>query len=345
MKFRLLKLVRVSFPLIVALLIVSCSASEGADGEPVVHSIPVDEPIYNIQLSANDDLLGISSWNGIRVYRFDGLVELWAVERVADSNSISFSFSHDGTLLAYNVDSSRIVLANAETGEAQGELTSGLAEAGALRGLTFSPDDALLAGIVTLGPALSTTSVWDVQTGEQLHSFIPEEVYSAPEGMHLMFMQADFSPDNRQLATGLFGSRIILWDVETGERGMDLQDLENAFGTIDALDWNPDGVHLVAGHRGGVVSIWDTVNGELLNSFDTGNTYGAYRVKWSPDGNILANTMTGIGEIQLRNSEGDLLDTLLTKGEFVTGIDWSSTDSALVVGDSLGNLYIWQVPY
>jgi len=245
------------------------------------------------------------------------------------------------------ISNNKIILAQADTGKEFQTFTSGLEKATYVDKLAFSSDGTLLAATVTVFDTTSSSTViiWNTQTGEKLLTLRPEEAASAPETMSWAFMSTDFSPDANILATGLFGSQIILWNTETGERLRDLQDLENAFGTIDDLDWNPDGSLLATGHRGGIVAMWNPDSGELLHSYESDARY-AYRVKWSPDGNYLAAGLSllesSMAHILILDVEGEILDTLETHDESVSTIAWSP-DGQTFVASSSNEVLFWTV--
>lgn len=59
--------------------------------------------------------------------------------------------------------------------------------------------------------------------------------------------------------------------------------------------WSPDGRFLAVGGGLGYVDVWDSKNGELVHSFEYGNT--AVTVSWAPDSNLIA--ASGLERVQI----------------------------------------------
>lgn len=327
------------FLLLTAQIAVACSNSQEPTWELVDTSITFESTnIRSAQFSPDGALLGITTNRGIHLYRFDTLAEVWYREQPSDA----LAFSPDGSLIASSaMEDDIITIQYPDTGEIVKTLTSGYEDTYSIHDLSFSPNSELVAATVNRSTTTSMVVVWNVQTGDQLLALQPKEPIGVLESTYGPSMRVVFSPDGALLASGWFGSLIILWDAETGERVRDLQDLENAFGTVDGLDWNLDGSLLASGHRGGTVAIWDPHSGKLLYSFITGDDY-AYRVRWSPKGNYLA-VGTSSGRIMILDTRAKLLHTLAMKNEFVNTAAWSTKGNYLVAGDTAGNVYIWKV--
>lgn len=100
------------------------------------------------------------------------------------------------------------------------------------------------------GSADRTAKIWDLQTGDALHTL---------EG-HSTILAVEFSHDGRWLATGELVQNVILWDTETGERLFTFSDNGEA---IEALTFSPDDAWLASHSLNGTVRIWDTETGEV----------------------------------------------------------------------------------
>jgi WD40 repeat protein len=328
----------------IALIFAACGNSLAREWDLVETSkIELGDNIdlYDLEISFDRERLGVLTSQGIHMYEFPGSTELWSRPEIVVTDSV---LSQDGTLLAYAQGNNRIDILQVETGEQAELVTSGLENATSMRVMAFSPDNRLLAASVYLGPEeRSVAMIWDIRTSQRVLTLQPEETLAAVEGMSWMFVTVEFSPDGSILASGLFGSHIILWEVATGTRIMDLQDLDNAFGTVDGLDWHPDGRLIASAHRGGTIAIWDTNTGELLHSFVTGDPL-ARELEWSPDGEYLAVGIYSAGQIWIVDSAANLLHTLDMQTESVMTIAWSSDGDYLVAGDSTGQVFVWEVP-
>ncbi|MFH1741612.1 MAG: M56 family metallopeptidase [bacterium] len=154
-----------------------------------------------------------------------------------------------------------------------------------------------------------TATVWDVASGEKLHTFD-------------WACDAVFMPDGAQVVTVGHYGKLHLWDLETGEelRSMEIQKgyywvgslavslnrsqvlitnetagtivwnsatggvlrvFENAGGACVAI--SPDGMQFVTGREDGIATLWDTATGEEIRTFE-GHTYAIASVAFSPDG-------------------------------------------------------------
>jgi WD40 repeat protein len=93
-----------------------------------------------------------------------------------------------------------------------------------------------------------------------------------------------FSPDERLLATGIFDSRLLLWDLETGQPAAVYHGHE---GRVDAVCFRKDGNEVVAVDFGGAVRTWDATRPPELRTVKCRNPLSP---ALSPDGRIIAAT-------------------------------------------------------
>jgi len=109
-----------------------------------------------------------------------------------------------------------------------------------------------------------------------------------------------WSPDGKRLAAAKYISpkitptfladpidspprgRIIVWDVESGER---LINLGGQLDQIPALAWSPDGIRLASGEGLGELIVWNTITGDIDRVFEQ---HHVSALAWSPDGKWLA---------------------------------------------------------
>ena len=158
-------------------------------------------------LSADNQILASS--NGYNQ------VKLWRVEDGKLINTLehpswvaSLDFSSDGQMLATGATDNIIRLWRVADAELIRSLSAHDADApgGApyeVSGLTFSPDDQLLASGTTYPE--NNVKLWRVTDGQLLHTFTGQKDYIS---------SVAFSPDGRLLASGSYDSTLKLWRVD-----------------------------------------------------------------------------------------------------------------------------------
>jgi WD40 repeat protein/DNA-binding SARP family transcriptional activator len=87
-------------------------------------------------------------------------------------------------------------------------------------------------------------TVWDVATGEQVHSLVG---HVGPA------WDAVFSDDGRQLATSGQDGTVRLWDLETGAAGLVLRGHQSV---VFSVRFSPDGSRLLTAAADGTVRVW-----------------------------------------------------------------------------------------
>lgn len=178
--------------------------------------------------------------------------------------------------------------------------------------VAFSPDGDLVAG-----GSYIEARLYDVENGELLRTieyrhrvddvaFSPDgEILGAGQGVYGVQLNraADgteliqlhggydnrlaFSPDGEIIVTGNRSGLVWLWRIEDGEQLDELEPPEDEW--ITALAFSPDGEIVAAGHWDGTVYVWRVSDGRLLQTLESQTDYcKAYRVAFSPDGELLA---------------------------------------------------------
>lgn len=99
------------------------------------------------------------------------------------------------------------------------------------------------------------------------------------------FEEVVFTPDNK-LITALWNGEMKLWDADTKEH---LADFFDARGTPDGIEISSDGKSIVTGYHGGLIRFYDMETRSLFHRFNTGDSAGASKFTFSPDGSILVS--------------------------------------------------------
>ncbi|MCG9129430.1 T9SS type A sorting domain-containing protein [Candidatus Poribacteria bacterium] len=137
-----------------------------------------------------------------------------------------------------------------------------------IRGVVFSPDRKILAGIFT-----DKIYLWDTITGKQ-STFLEK-----PNGR---FRTIVFNPNGNTIATIGFDSTVRLLDVNTGIETVRLS--RYIFGS-ENIAFTPDSNTLITANRNESVELWDTESGERIQEIDT---MSLLSIALSPDGKTLA---------------------------------------------------------
>jgi WD40 repeat protein len=226
-----------------------------------------------------------------------------------------------------------------------------------------------------------TIKLWDAQTGKVRRTLSPGE---RP-------ISIAFSPDGKILANSssmreqvngeadIVGSRVLLWDVETGEIVRELERLHfpelhpettTHGGRFYSAVFSPDGATVVTGAAlwkgaqiiGGEVKLWDALTGDLKYTLAVPD-YGVQPVEFSPDGCWLATGCTKAtstdkidnisAEIRLWDARsGDLVRTLVEEpGWYLKALQFSPDGKTLAVcrmhaenGDPVNcDVHLWDV--
>lgn len=193
---------------------------------------------------------------------------------------ISLAWSHDGRFVAATGDSTTAVVWSVATGK----VVRLLHDSSAASGVTFSPDDRLLA-TAELGTGPSAfVRVFELQTGGQI----------AQVAVQGSLQDLDFNPGGTVLAATGLGGHIVIFDVRSHRV---LRTIEHGVLT-GAIRFSPDGSEIATGDLHGNVEFWNPATGRQV-----GRTLGAQNgwtgsVSFNREGTELASTSPD-GKIRL----------------------------------------------
>jgi WD40 repeat protein len=302
---------------------------------------------------------------------------------VAECDSTSISFNHDGTRLATAcpIDTA-IKVWEVATGKEVGKWDPGTG----LSSMAWSPKGTWVAAATPQGSRErgGFVHVWDATTGKARHIL---------RGDTTQVMCLAFSPDERLLATGGIDKRVRLWDVETGLEvatyrghsslimavsfsgdGKRLRSLDNRFNlklwdatrppefltlhyrgsSIEPIVFSPDSRHVAGvvntGGRGPMV-VWDAASGAEVARISAGNPKPEV-VAFSPDGRLLAADTPGLGFLVTKVGlwdwkSGKLHRSLPANGEGVIGTCYclasSPVGQLLAAGGVERVIHVWDL--
>lgn len=201
-----------------------------------------------------------------------------------DSQTLASASAADGLVWLWNVSSGEPVLVIPEA-----------ADGCTVEALAFHPQGRLLAagGIdwLATGGSDGAVSIWDVVQPGPVIAFDGGTVGLA------------FHPTGRRLASASLSDRIFVWDMQTGERILELAGHDDR---VMCVAYSPDGRWLASGGDDRTLRLWDAETGrpEATHKFDT-------QIKalcFTPDGRYLftANGNTTSYQLEVRSLLGEM---------------------------------------
>ena len=168
-----------------------------------------------------------------------------------------------------------------------------------VRSVRVSPTGQVIAS----GDDEDEMQVWDLATGEQLHTWL--------DGRSQRMQAVDFTPDGQTLiGGGVVEGRLRRWGWQEDLRLVKASPLDNTY----SVELSPDGAFIATGHSGGVINLW-TQDLELIRSIQAYEpSVNVVAVAFAPNGAILASRgFGGVGtDVSLKLldvSTGKITDT------------------------------------
>ena len=210
--------------------------------------------------------VGLSARRGVAVVEVAADGKLRGLQ---DFGTSIAAWSPDGKTIARASDFLRLYDA------ATGKRLQSLGEAGYLKSFAWSPT----------GPALATN---DEDSQTLLRGVDTGEVFATLKGSSSPLA---WSPDGKTAVTGGPDHVLILWESSGKMRGT----LSGHQGNVSVVAWSPDGKRLASSSSEEKrVRLWDAERGAQIRAL--GPFAGpAEKVRWSPDGRLVAFNVPGVG--------------------------------------------------
>tara|TARA_R110002096_G_scaffold4493_16_gene20914 strand:+ start:12948 stop:15428 length:2481 start_codon:yes stop_codon:yes gene_type:complete len=301
----------------------------------------------------------------------DGSVRFWDTEsgrleeRIltvgADENAVmALDFDRSGEKIAVAKGNSAVIVASASFDQIGSKLT----HAEPIRWVEFSP-----TGELALTASEDTTAkLWDVATGDLLHTFSHEhEVHCArftPDGQLAATVGLDqklklwevqsgrnlgnrelenrphgiaISPDGKQVATVGVEMPAQVWDFQSGNL---LFELDSRSRAIHAVEFSPDGRFLVTGSWEGRAQVWDAKTGEAVGD-EVNHAAPIFAVEFDP-GSQRIGTGSEDGSARVWELSGLRMDPLLLEhGRMINFAAYSPDGTQVAVADAGGMVFVW----
>ncbi|MXV76933.1 WD40 repeat domain-containing protein [Candidatus Poribacteria bacterium] len=264
----------------------------------------------DIVFSPDSEMIAIPSHLGIWLYDARTYKKL----KILTTNSTSFKFSPDGTMLvSYNSRNNTIQLWDMTTRSTLGKhISIPIEPKRDISSVKFSPDAKILAGVSND----NTIILYDTQTGKQK---------TALKGHTDEIISLAFAPDNSIVGSSSYDRTVRLWEITTGRL---LHVLKEKSQRVISIVFSTDS-RLLANVTQDLKSedtnirLWSTKTGRKTRTMQgtlNRSPRGYYDVNFSPDNRIIAS-VSDI-ETKLWNVRtGKLLNVF--KSRFVISPDWS----------------------
>lgn len=145
-----------------------------------------------------------------------------------------------------------------------------------------------------------------------------------------------FSPDDRLLVTGGYGTAAKLWDVSTGKLVREFSVGETEGGLTPVF--SRDGKTLAVGNRNATTWLFNVDDGQALHELPRASSH---ELKFSPDGKRLAVAYVD-GSVALWDvSSGKLIASVATGADEIYTLDWSRDGRMLAAAGLKGAIYLF----
>jgi carbonic anhydrase len=331
----------------------SIAPDSGFEGDPI--------PVSALAWSANSGRLAVATEDGQAQVRYqdfaDAHVGWQPLSALAGEggSANSAAWSADGSLIAVGAEDGTVTVWDAAS---QGPITVLAEGAGGINSVAWSADGTMLAAggddgvawawetesweaistvegdgspILSLAAIIETVYVgglasggiflWDGATGQTQ----PLEAETPDDGVTSMGV----SPDVTLLAVASLDGTVRVWDGQSGELVMMLDDLP----PLLSLAWGPDSDSLLFAGEEGLLFLAQVSEGDIVQTLETDGD-PITSVAWSPDGSR-AVAGGASGTLFVWETASWTEDATVDLGEAIHAIDWSPDGSqlAIVTGD------------
>ena len=242
----------------------------------------------------------------------------------------TIAMSQDGKVLAAADSANQIILYHASSGGIKNIIRA--EQVYRIHTLGFSPDGSQIASLS--GGHLGELYVYDTETGQRLFTLSGGNTFS-------------YSPDGKQIVSDNIDFGIYLWDAVTGKKMA-----SPAADWIYDLAYAPDGntvavagveIHQQIKNRDNVITLFDPNTYTALPLKMTGHPVVISKLRYSPDGSLLAS-LDRHGNLRLWDAAtGELLKDIRETVPAPVQMLFMPDGRTLIVGGGDGTLLFFEV--
>lgn len=154
-----------------------------------------------------------------------------------------------------------------------------------------------------------------------------------------------FSPDGHTIASAGSDSKIILWDVRTGQLLSSLLVEDKV--EVNSVAFSPDGQMLASGDSRGKITLWNVATRQPLSPPLTAHTESVEAIVFSPDGHLLAsgsrdNTII-LWNVKEGNNPKQLGQPLVGHADDIRSVAFSPDGQILASGSWDETIILWDI--
>lgn len=310
--------------------------------------------------------------DGLNLVTFisDSTAKIWDVKKRILMNTVEGKVEQVGQV-TFSSDSRKLLVVNSQNNSAKiWEMGTGKMlykiegifnergdyESETVGEVTFTPDgmNIVSASMKQPEPQKMSAGIWDVESGEALHTLDGSIVNSKSN------IKAPFSPDGKKLVTASEEGVAKIWNVRTGRLSHILNPLDG-IRKINATAFSPDGESLLISSfkyktKDGLideypVEIWDPENGKMLRRIDFKSAQPK-DISWA-DSKLIYSFNTALSLYNLKSGKEIVSFVSINKDDYVFILpsgEYSGTPEGIKnltwrLGDRLYNFDQWDLQY
>jgi WD40 repeat protein/serine/threonine protein kinase len=299
---------------------------------------------------------------------YDSTLRLWDIE--TDETSLIFDghdsavyqvlFNSDGTQMLSVSKDQTIHLWDTQTGELIRIFGPDSPDTEEIEGhsnraisVAYSPDEKFIIS----GGYDNVMHLWDVETGELLRTFGPDnpdtdeieghKPSTDEDTLPIWFVQ--YSPDGKTAFSASFDETIIQWDIDTGEiirifgkDDLETDEIEGHLVGVLGVNVLSDGKRILTHAWDNTIILWDVETGEIIHQY-LGHDNWLWNIAISPDEKTFISASADSTMILWDIESGEIIRHFLGHEDSVLSVDFSPDGKWVVSAGRDGLVTLWNI--